>query len=633
MPDTATALSSSDVDLKSLTPPSYKPLNQSDVSAVTSPPPPVFKPSNTDIQAVAGTQLTVVPSSPPVFGSNPAQAQTADDSAFPARIQAVGDKDPAAFIVHHTSGRGTVDGVMQTLKERGLGVEYVMDRDAQIHATGGPGSQNIMAGWGPKGAGLNNQNVVGMEIIANDDKDVTPAQVDAAKKFITSRYGNTPVFGHGEVNPGHKEADEGMSIVNAVRSYRAGGTQPATTSASGTAITPGQPSSDPGKLQIGPSGPIPTPPVPGLTATDASATTAPLDTIKQLQAGGLNATHYGYANDPNLDPESAKGNGAYVGEGGLVPGYDVALNAAAAAKVGNPKPGQEFQYAGRTWRYGDKVPEKYSDARFDIFDPKEQFSGSAGGDNIAPTKGAAPGGVQIAGDQSKAAMPAAFGMRVGTPQDAAKYDQYIQQGGDPNQIPVYDRLAVAIAKDPNFLTKPENFEEYYNLIYKPLSAQNAGDQFNKAVSNIAGGIWQTFQNIGAAAGNAIVGTYDQAKLAYQKVTGDTSPFGPAGDVTTPEQTTQSLAQAQASLSAGLGQGVSDAYNFVSGTMNGIASLPRPLIEGAIRDPQERERVDRAYASNLQMVTASQQQVAGLGKAAQQVSRLPLTEWSALMPRN
>ena len=24
--------------------------------------------------------------------------------------------------------------------------------------------------------------------------------------------------------------------------------------------------------------------------------------------GGLNATHYGYANDPNLDPDSAKGN-------------------------------------------------------------------------------------------------------------------------------------------------------------------------------------------------------------------------------------------------------------------------------------------------------------------------------------
>ena len=31
------------------------------------------------------------------------------------------------------------------------------------------------------------------------------------------------MFGHGEVNPGHKEADEGMTIVNAIRRDRAAG--------------------------------------------------------------------------------------------------------------------------------------------------------------------------------------------------------------------------------------------------------------------------------------------------------------------------------------------------------------------------------------------------------------------------
>jgi hypothetical protein len=33
-------------------------------------------------------------------------------------------------------------------------------------------------------------------------------------------YPDLPVFGHGEVNPGHKEADEGMSITNAIREGR-----------------------------------------------------------------------------------------------------------------------------------------------------------------------------------------------------------------------------------------------------------------------------------------------------------------------------------------------------------------------------------------------------------------------------
>src|SRR4029077_11727496 len=140
-------------------------------------------------------------------------------SDLPQRVQAVGNNAPAAFIVHHTSGRGTVDGVVSTLKERGLGVQYVMDRDGNIFATGGPGAQNILKGWG-KGEGLSNQNIVGMEIIAKDDKDVTPAQAQSFARFIAARYPNTPLYGHGEVNPGHKEADEGQTAKAAALAYR-----------------------------------------------------------------------------------------------------------------------------------------------------------------------------------------------------------------------------------------------------------------------------------------------------------------------------------------------------------------------------------------------------------------------------
>jgi hypothetical protein len=139
----------------------------------------------------------------------------------PDAVTAVGGVPPAAFIMHHTSSRGTIAGIESTLKQRHLGVEYVMDRDGNIKKTGGPGSANILPGWGKLGAGLSNKNIVGMEVIAKDDKDVTPAQVAAAKAFIAKNYPRTPVFGHGEVNPGHKEADEGMTIVNAIRAERA----------------------------------------------------------------------------------------------------------------------------------------------------------------------------------------------------------------------------------------------------------------------------------------------------------------------------------------------------------------------------------------------------------------------------
>ena len=150
----------------------------------------------------------------------PTFASTAGATRMPsgAMLAATG-KPPEAFIMHHTGGRGTPKDVLNTLNQRGLGVEYIMDREGNIIPSSGPGAANILPGWG-KGAGLNNSNIVGMEVIAKDDKDVTTAQVEAAQRFIRQNYPNTPVFGHGEVNPGHKEADEGMKITNAIRRER-----------------------------------------------------------------------------------------------------------------------------------------------------------------------------------------------------------------------------------------------------------------------------------------------------------------------------------------------------------------------------------------------------------------------------
>lgn len=156
----------------------------------------------------------------------PTSVRAPDVSTQPGPVPGA---EPKAFIMHHTSGRGTVQGVEDTLRQRGLGVEYIMDREGNITRFSGPGAANIMPEaryrkepiLGEGQPFLNNANVVGMEVIANDDKDVTPAQVAAAKAFIARTYPNTPVFGHGEVNPGHKEADEGMTIVNAIRADRA----------------------------------------------------------------------------------------------------------------------------------------------------------------------------------------------------------------------------------------------------------------------------------------------------------------------------------------------------------------------------------------------------------------------------
>lgn len=145
-----------------------------------------------------------------------------------------------AFIMHHTGGRGSVAGVENTLNQRHLGVEYIMDREGNIVPFQGRGAKQMMKGWGPVGTGLNNANTVGMEVIAKDDHDVTAAQVKAAAAFMAKNYPNTPVYGHGEVNPGHKQADEGMKIVNAIRNERSGVGNVAARAAGGP-VSRGQP--------------------------------------------------------------------------------------------------------------------------------------------------------------------------------------------------------------------------------------------------------------------------------------------------------------------------------------------------------------------------------------------------------
>jgi hypothetical protein len=136
------------------------------------------------------------------------------------QISAVGGEPVSAFIAHHTGGGVTVEDVQRTLRARGLGVQYIMDREGNIYRTGGPGEHQIRHGSGI-GAGLSNANTVGMEIIARHDADVTPLQTQRFVEFIRKNYPTTPVYGHGEVNPDHKEATEGLTVSKAVRADRA----------------------------------------------------------------------------------------------------------------------------------------------------------------------------------------------------------------------------------------------------------------------------------------------------------------------------------------------------------------------------------------------------------------------------
>jgi hypothetical protein len=135
-----------------------------------------------------------------------------------------GGAEPQAFIMHHTAGRGDPQGVVNFWKQqgRGYGAQYIMDRAGVVHDTAkefGYGGTNEILNDPTRG--LSNRNVVGMEIIAKNDADVTAAQAASAAAFMKKYYPNTPVYGHGQVNPGHKEATEGQTARLAVETDRA----------------------------------------------------------------------------------------------------------------------------------------------------------------------------------------------------------------------------------------------------------------------------------------------------------------------------------------------------------------------------------------------------------------------------
>jgi hypothetical protein len=129
-------------------------------------------------------------------------------------------KELRGFVFHHTGGRGDAEGVMRTLNQRGLGVQYVMGRDGKIFRTLPPGSRSAQILPSEHGEGLSNNNVEGMEVIAKNNADILPKQIEAVKNFWRQYHAAHPgvvPYGHGELNPSHKEGDEGKAQVDAIR--------------------------------------------------------------------------------------------------------------------------------------------------------------------------------------------------------------------------------------------------------------------------------------------------------------------------------------------------------------------------------------------------------------------------------
>lgn len=161
------------------------------------------------------------------LGSVKKLADAEVDSTFVGNIEGAGFEHGRkmsaveGMIIHHTGGRGKASDIVGVLQERGLSVQYVIDREGKVHQLMNDDDEAWHAGKNNK-SGFSNKNTLGVEIIANDNADVTPVQIESARRLIkskASKFGFNPqehVFGHGEVAT-HKRKAEGQAVISSIR--------------------------------------------------------------------------------------------------------------------------------------------------------------------------------------------------------------------------------------------------------------------------------------------------------------------------------------------------------------------------------------------------------------------------------
>jgi hypothetical protein len=130
-------------------------------------------------------------------------------------------KKTDGVVIHHTGGN-SLQGAVDTLKQRGLSYHYLVDRDGKVVQV----LPDNLIGWhsypSNKKPEFNNSNTISISMVAADDKNVTAEQIAAAtslESMLAKKYGftKTNAYGHGEVSSS-KNPTEGLTIASAIRS-------------------------------------------------------------------------------------------------------------------------------------------------------------------------------------------------------------------------------------------------------------------------------------------------------------------------------------------------------------------------------------------------------------------------------
>ena len=137
--------------------------------------------------------------------------------------------DSKYFVLHHTASKSTPTKVVNSLncrwnKKKGrcdiLGIQWVIDRDGKLYRTLKEGAEGAhLRAQYSNIKQINNLSAEGVEIIGENDADITDEQCKTALFLIKKLgYSLSSVFGHGEVSR-NKGSSEGKKCKTYATKY------------------------------------------------------------------------------------------------------------------------------------------------------------------------------------------------------------------------------------------------------------------------------------------------------------------------------------------------------------------------------------------------------------------------------
>jgi len=130
------------------------------------------------------------------------------------------------FVIHHTAGESSAQGVVDILNSRGgLGIQYIIDKEGKLFKSLPTNSrgQHVSANKDVRKSGapsdLTNDTSQGVEIVGSDDTKITLKQCKTALLLIKSLgTSKNDIYGHGEIQT-NKMPTEGATCKRYVLKY------------------------------------------------------------------------------------------------------------------------------------------------------------------------------------------------------------------------------------------------------------------------------------------------------------------------------------------------------------------------------------------------------------------------------